>query len=79
MIFAGPGGYRNFETADTRLFFHEVTHMPQWQSGQLTTLSYIGSAIAHGLSHRAIPVEIDARTVGQTLNDIYNNEGRPCG
>lgn len=78
MIFVGSGRYRNFETADTRLFFHEITHMPQWQSRQMTTPSYAGSAIAHGFNHDAIPYEIDAESVGRFLDSVYNDEGRPC-
>jgi RHS repeat-associated protein len=78
MIYVGFKRFDSFETADTFLFFHEIAHMPQWASGELTGLGYVGSTIWNLANHDAIPVELNANTVGKFLSDLYEDEGRPC-
>ena len=75
------GGGRNFDNFEknTRLFFHEIAHFPQWSGGSLTTMGYIGSAIWHLGVHDNIPVEIEADAVRDFLNQAYKDEGKPCG
>lgn len=70
--------FNNFES-DKYLFFHEIAHFPQWQSGDLTVASYIGSAIYHGGNHDSIPYEVEADYVRDNLIQMYNAEGKPCG
>ena len=78
-VFVGGGrNFNNFEK-NTRLFFHEIAHFPQWAGGGLTTLGYIGSAIRHLGVHDNIPVEIGADTVRDFLIGAYEAEGKPCG
>jgi hypothetical protein len=75
------GGGRNFDNFEknTWLFFHEMAHFPQWAGGSLTTLGYVGSAFRHLGVHDNIPVEIEADTVRDFLNEAYKAEGKPCG
>lgn len=77
MIFVGHKQYSSFER-NSWLFFHEIAHMPQWASGDLTTLGYVGSAAKHFFRHDDIPVEIEANSVRDFLRATYNDEGRPC-
>jgi hypothetical protein len=56
-IFVGHRQFGSFER-NSWLFFHEMAHMPQWASGDLTTLSYVGSAARHFFKHDNIPVEL---------------------
>lgn len=78
--------YDSFES-DKGLFFHEVAHMPQWASGALTLRGYIGSAAYNyvrsgfdkAAAHGSIPWEAEANGVRDFLNNVYNEEGKPCG
>lgn len=68
---------------DSNLVFHEIGHLPDWQSGELTNMSYAAesaSAMWNGQdSWAGNRFEQNANLFAIIVGDMYNEAGRPCG